>query len=79
MKTKIRKIGNSAGIIIPKEVRKETGLKLGDAVMVGMHGHSIIISPQKKKRKKDITNKFVKMVDEFITEHEDVLEELAKK
>ena len=78
MKTKIRKIGNSAGVLLPKTVREEAGLKLGDAVMVGMRGQDILISP-KKEKKKVIDTKFAKVVDEFMNEHEDVLKELSKR
>lgn len=80
MKQKIIKIGNSTGIIIPQKAREATGIKLGDSVMVGTYGNSLKITPLKKKTEEgEVDAKFMKMVDEFLTEHEDVLKELANR
>lgn len=78
-KQKIIKIGNSAGITIPREIREEAGFKLGDAVAITYNGENISVSPLIKKAPKGVTPRFAKIVEDFISEHEDVLKELAKK
>ncbi len=46
MNTTIRKIGNSEGIIIPKEVLDRLGLKAGDSVEVREENGQISIVPE---------------------------------
>jgi putative addiction module antidote len=46
MNTTIRKIGNSEGIIIPKEVLDRLGLKAGDSVEVREENGHISIVPE---------------------------------
>lgn len=72
-------IGNSAGIILPKDVREEMGFRIGDKVVVEKKNNRIILSSAKKKFSTGVNAKFMKMVDDFSTEHQDVLEELANK
>lgn len=81
MKQKVIKVGNSAGVTLPYEIREQAGLKLGDSVIVGMQDNAIVITPLKKKQKKvkGVDAKFMKIVDEFIDDHEDVLKELANR
>jgi putative addiction module antidote len=62
-------IGNSVGIIIPKNVLEEKKIKIGDKIQVD-------VKPIKKSVS-SVDTKFAKMVDEFIEEHKDVLEQLA--
>ncbi len=64
-------IGNSVGVIIPKNVLKEKNIKLGDKV-------ELDIKPLKPEAK-GVDAKFMKMADEFIEEHKDVLETLANR
>lgn len=78
MEQTIVQIGNSIGVIIPKNLRN--GLKAGDKVVVGGEKNKITVSPVAKKQKTGgVDAKFMKMVDEFMTEHKDVLAELANK
>lgn len=79
MEQKLIQIGNSAGVIIPQELRREIGVKPGDKVIVQKKGSQIVISSAKKRLAGGVDSKFMKMVDEFIDEHEDVLTELAKR
>jgi putative addiction module antidote len=76
MEQTVIQIGNSIGVVIPKNLRD--GLKAGDKVIVGGKPDNITVSPI-KKQKSEVDAKFMKMVDEFITEHEDVLKELANR
>ncbi len=46
MNTTIRKIGNSEGIIIPKEVLDRLGLKAGDSVEIREENGSISLIPE---------------------------------
>lgn len=64
-------IGNSVGVIIPKNILTEKNIKVGDKVQVE-------IKPIKKSVG-GVDAKFMQMVDEFIEEHKDVLEQLAHK
>lgn len=81
MLQKVIKVGNSIGTIIPQLLNKDLGLKPGDQLQVERKGKQIIFSPIKKARKglaPGVNAKFIKMVDEFMLEHEDALKELAK-
>ena len=79
-RAKLIKIGNSVGFTLPPIIREEAGLRLGDAVMVDYDIASKVIAIQKKQKPKGgVDAKFIKLVDEFIDEHEDVLEELANR
>ena len=70
-------IGNSLGVILPKPVRGN--LKAGDKVVVTGKQDTISIAPLKTKQAGGVDAKFMQMVDEFITEHEDVLKELSHR
>lgn len=48
MKTTIRKIGNSAGAILPAAILKKLQLSEGDAVSISEDGHRIVIEPTRK-------------------------------
>lgn len=78
MEQTIIAIGNSTGIIIPQKVLQSTGINLGDKVVVEQQGKKISISPSKKIAE-GVDAKFMKMVDEFIEEHKDVLQALSKR
>jgi antitoxin MazE len=45
MKTAIRKMGNSQGVIIPKPVLTEIGVKIEDAVEMTVKQGKIVIAP----------------------------------
>ncbi|MND79966.1 antitoxin ChpS [compost metagenome] len=46
MKTTIRKIGNSEGVIIPKEILDRLGLKAGDSVEIREQDGGIQLMPE---------------------------------
>lgn len=79
MMQKLIQIGNSVGVIIPRVFRNEAGLKPGDKVEVRLKGNDVVLSRSKKELSGGVNAKFMKIVDDFITEHEDVLNELAKR
>ena len=43
MNTVIRKIGNSEGVILPKELLQNLNLKAGDSVIVAQEGGDIVL------------------------------------
>jgi putative addiction module antidote len=45
MNTVIRKIGNSEGVIIPKEILEQLNLKSGDKVRVSGENGKLVIQP----------------------------------
>ena len=73
-------IGNSGGILIPRETRRELGIRIGENVSAKVEGKKLIITnPKTKKVRGGVDPKFAKIVDEFMDEHKDVLTELAKR
>lgn len=64
-------VGNSVGVIIPKNILKEKNIKVGDKV-------ELDIKPVKLTAK-GVDARFMKMADEFIEEHKDVLQALANR
>lgn len=82
MEQKVIQIGNSIGAVIPQLLNQDTVVQPGDVLKVERKGDQFILSPVKKKKKNlayGVNAKFMKMVDEFINEHEDVLKELAHR
>lgn len=79
MQQRIIQIGNSIGVVIPTELRRQNNINKGTKVSFKQAKDGILIQPVKKQLIGDVDVKFAKMVDEFITEHEDVLKELAQR
>ncbi len=78
MLQKVIKIGNSIGVTLPQAFRQEVGIKIGDKVDIKEKNGKIILSPAKKSTS-GVDAKFMKIVDKFMNEHEDVLAELSKR
>ncbi len=76
---KVFKNGNSVAITIPKEYLKDLDLRDGTKVVVEKKEKNLIITAHKNKLAPDVNPKFMQMVDEFISEHEDVLAQLSNK
>jgi antitoxin MazE len=49
MKTAIRKMGNSQGVIIPKPLLAQVGVKANDQVDIGIENGKIVIAPVRKR------------------------------
>lgn len=80
MELKVIQIGNSGGVIIPRETRRELGIRIGEKVSADLEGSKLVISnPKRRKKIAGVDAKFAKIVDEFMDEHEDVLKELASR
>ena len=48
MQTAIRRMGNSAGIILPKPLLSELGVKAGDEVLLTLKEGRLILTPAKR-------------------------------
>mgnify|MGYP001564269409 CR=1 FL=1 len=79
MEQKVIQVGNSVGVVIPINLREQNNIKSGGKVVLSQVKEGILISPSKKQLAGGIDVRFAKMVDEFITDHEDVLKELAQR
>lgn len=73
------KNGNSVAITIPKQFLDELNLKEGSEVVVEKKGDELRILSKAKSLAVDVDPKFMQMVDEFVSDHEDVLKVLANK
>ncbi|MBI2600137.1 AbrB/MazE/SpoVT family DNA-binding domain-containing protein [Candidatus Daviesbacteria bacterium] len=76
---KLYKSGNSVAVTIPKEYLDELSLRDGSQVTVEKQGQKLVVTPKKKLAAGSVDAKFARMVDEFMDEHEDVLQELSQK
>lgn len=74
MKIEIKKIGNSEGLILPRELRQRLGLKRGQALHItelpGGGFQALPYDPDFEKT--------MEIVDEIIDEYRDTLAALAK-
>jgi len=73
------KNGNSIAVTIPRQFLEELNLKEGSEVVVEKQGKDLRISSKTKALASDVDVKFMKMLDEFVVDHEDVLQKLATK
>lgn len=73
MKLELKKIGNSTGLILPKELLARLGLAQGDAVIVteGPEGFRVT-------RDNADFEKAMEIVDDIMVEYRDTLQALAK-
>lgn len=76
---KLYKNGNSVAVTIPKEYLEDLNLKPGTLVVVKKEGDELIVTSKKKNLASDVDIKFAKQVEEFINDHQDVLQKLAEK
>ncbi|KPL52221.1 AbrB/MazE/SpoVT family DNA-binding domain-containing protein [Prosthecomicrobium hirschii] len=74
MKLEIRKIGNSTGLILPRDALAQLGLKLGDVVFAVADGDGgLRLTPYDPEFEASM-----RLVDEIMDEYKDTLKELAK-
>jgi len=70
---KLRKVGNSVAMIVPKRVREKMGVKEGDAVYLTETQDGYRISPYDPEFSKQM-----ELAREIQAKHRDALHELAK-
>ena len=73
MELKLRKVGNSVAMIVPKRVREKMGVKEGDAVYLTETQDGYRISPYDPEFSKQM-----ELAREIQAKHRDALHELAK-
>ena len=74
MKLEVKKIGNSTGLILPKELLTRIGLKPGDAVFAIEDGEGgVRLTPYDPAFEDSM-----RLVDAIMDEYKDTLKELAK-
>lgn len=78
---KVFRNGNSLAVTLPKTYAHQLNITQGSTVVwdKSSRGLSLQAQPQKKVKAPGVDQKFAKMVDEFIIEHEDVLKELSNR
>lgn len=76
---KLYRNGNSVAVTIPKEYLKELRLRDGSEVVVNRKGQELVVTSKKKASLEGVNDRFARMVDEFMLDHQDVLQELAKR
>lgn len=76
---KLYRNGNSIAITIPRQYLDDLNLKEGSEIIVEKEGNTLRIVPKKNILAPDVDTKFMRMLDSFIADHEDVLQELAHK
>ena len=70
---------DSVVVNIPKKLLKALKAREGSEVFIKQMGDKLIISSKNNYLSDDVDLKFIKMIEEFADEHDDVLRELAKR
>lgn len=73
METKIRKIGNSLGVTLPKQLINELHLKNGDTLTIEINGPNLELKPVDPE-----FEEWAEAYRQANTEYKEVLKELAK-
>jgi putative addiction module antidote len=67
---KIRKIGNSLGVLLPSDILKEIGVGNGDTVFVSVEDGEIKIRSTDQKQANDkFKEKVIAVIEEYMEEH----------
>lgn len=72
MVTKVRKIGNSSGIVIPMNVLRSLGVEVGDELFLTVDMNRVVLTPGNP------SESFEDLLAEILEEDEEILHELAK-
>lgn len=80
MTQKIIKVGNSYGVILPKEIIERYNLTIGQVVEIDTNilPQAIVIRSENTKDVSMITPEFKDWLDTFTGKHKKLLQELAK-
>jgi putative addiction module antidote len=69
---KIRKIGNSLGVLLPSDMLKEIGVEKDDTVYITVEDGELIIRSESQKETNDkFKEKVLAIIEEYMEEHED--------
>lgn len=80
MLQKVIKVGNSAALTIPREFLQETGIKVGDELIVETNSAAQMFLAKTKKLagKMNLTPEFYTWLDKISKKYKDVIKELAR-
>ncbi|AZV43656.1 putative addiction module antidote [Peribacillus asahii] len=69
---KIRKVGNSLGVLLPSSMLKEIGVKDGDTVYISMgnDGEIVIRNTEQKKNNEKFKKQVIAIIDEYMENKE---------
>ena len=73
MEGKIRKVGNSLGVILPKQLIEELHLKTGDKISIERKGSNLELRPVDPE-----FEEWAEAYDQLNTDYKEVLKALAK-
>lgn len=78
---KIIKVGNSAAITIPKEFLNESGLTIGDEMVIETNTKRQVLfaKPKAQAQKISLSPEFFEWLDKISVEYEDTIKELAHR
>ncbi|MBI2196175.1 AbrB/MazE/SpoVT family DNA-binding domain-containing protein [Candidatus Daviesbacteria bacterium] len=76
---KVFKNGNSLAVTVPKTYAHQLSIRDGSKVEWKETKEGLLLKPVKRIQLSGIDQKFAKMVEEFMNEHEDVLQELSHR
>lgn len=76
---KVFKNGNSLAVTVPKAYAHQLSIRDGSRVEWKETTRGLTLIPQKKIKIPGVDAKFAKMVDQFIEDHKDVLQELSHR
>ncbi|OGE37182.1 hypothetical protein A3B45_02575 [Candidatus Daviesbacteria bacterium RIFCSPLOWO2_01_FULL_39_12] len=76
---KVFKNGNSLAVTVPKAYAHQLSIRDGSQIEWTKTTQGLTLTPQNKTKVSGVDQKFAKMVDEFIKDHKDVLQELSHR
>ena len=76
---KVFKNGNSIAVTIPKAYAHQLSIRDGSRIEWKKIDRGLLLKHTIDPKAAGVTPKFAKMVDDFISEHEDVLQELSHR
>ena len=79
-KQKLTKIGNSVGLILPKDLREALGIDAGAEVYLELdEGTDTIVLTTKRRRPEVSDSEYNKLMESVSKQYSEALEELASK
>lgn len=76
---KVFRNGNSLAVTVPKAYAHQLSIRSGSSIEWKKTAQGLLLVSEEKIKARGVDAKFMKMVDEFVNKHSDVLQELAKK
>lgn len=76
---KVFRNGNSLAVTVPKAYAHQLSIRDGSKIEWKEITEGLLLIPSRKIKASGVDQKFAKMVDDFINDHEDVLQELSHR